>query len=84
MDLMVELQQETGMAMIFITHDLGVVAEICDDVAVMYEGKIVEKADVFDLFDSPTHPYTKKLLGLMPDLEKPPKQMIEVDSSLLF
>ena len=49
--LMKELQEETGMAMIFITHDLGVVAEICDDVAVMYDGRIVENADVFELFD---------------------------------
>jgi peptide/nickel transport system ATP-binding protein len=78
LDLMVELQQETGMAMIFITHDLGVVAEICDDVAVMYEGKIVEQADVFELFDSPKHEYTKKLLRLMPNTSKPPKQMIEI------
>ncbi|MFC1235624.1 ABC transporter ATP-binding protein [Vibrio sp. F74] len=77
--LMTELQEETGMAMIFITHDLGVVAEICDDVAVMYEGKIVEQADVFELFDSPKHPYTQKLLRLMPNLDNPPKQMITID-----
>ncbi len=78
LELMAELQQETGMAMIFITHDLGVVAEICDEVAVMYQGKIVEQADVFDLFDAPQHPYTKKLLRLMPNLNKPPKQIIAI------
>ncbi len=78
LELMADLQQETGMAMIFITHDLGVVAEICDEVAVMYQGKIVEQADVFDLFDSPQHPYTKKLLRLMPNLDKPPKQIIAI------
>lgn len=78
LELMHELQQETGMAMVFITHDLGVVAEICDDVAVMYGGRIVEKADVFELFDNPQHPYTKRLLGLMPSLEHPPKQMINI------
>lgn len=78
LELMQELQQETGMAMVFITHDLGVVAEICDDVAVMYGGKVVEKADVFELFDNPQHPYTKRLLGLMPNLEHPPKQMIDI------
>lgn len=78
LELMRELQEETGMAMIFITHDLGVVAEICDDVAVMYGGKIVEKADVFDLFDNPQHPYTKRLMGLMPSLEHEPKQMIDI------
>jgi peptide/nickel transport system ATP-binding protein len=66
------------MAMVFITHDLGVVAEICDDVAVMYGGRIVEKADVFDLFDRPQHPYTKRLLGLMPSLDHQPKQMIDI------
>tara|TARA_Y100001960_G_C14741955_1_gene863511 strand:+ start:412 stop:1272 length:861 start_codon:yes stop_codon:yes gene_type:complete len=78
LELMQELQQETGMAMVFITHDLGVVAEICDDVAVMYGGRIVEKADVFELFDNPQHPYTKRLLGLMPSLEHKPKQMIDI------
>lgn len=79
LELMQELQQETGMAMVFITHDLGVVAEICDDVAVMYGGRIVEKADVFDLFDRPQHPYTKRLLGLMPSLDHQPKQMIDIE-----
>ncbi|UXI01872.1 ABC transporter ATP-binding protein [Photobacterium sp. TY1-4] len=78
LDLMLDLQQETGMAMIFITHDLGVVAEICDDVAVMYNGRIVEQADVFTLFDCPQHPYTQRLLGLMPGLESEPKQLIDI------
>jgi peptide/nickel transport system ATP-binding protein len=85
LELMIELQHETGMAMLFITHDLGVVAEVCDDVAVMYGGRIVEHADVFELFDHPKHPYTKRLLGLMPSLEHPPKQQIEIkpiDTSL--
>lgn len=74
--LMQALQDETQMAMIFITHDLGVVAEICDDVAVMYGGKVLETADVFELFDHPRHPYTQRLLGLMPSAERPSKQMI--------
>lgn len=85
LELMRDLQQETGMAMLFITHDLGVVAEVCDDVAVMYGGRIVEYADVFELFDYPKHPYTKRLLGLMPSLDHPPKQQIEIkpiDTSL--
>ncbi|GAL17277.1 oligopeptide transport system permease protein OppB [Vibrio maritimus] len=76
--LMQELQQETGMSMIFITHDLGVVAEICDDVAVMFAGRIVEQADVFELFDHPKHPYTERLLGLIPDIDNPPKQKIDI------
>ncbi|MGF1687961.1 ABC transporter ATP-binding protein [Photobacterium japonica] len=78
LELMNELQEETGMAMIFITHDLGVVAEICDDVAVMYAGKVVEFADIFDLFDNPQHPYTARLMGLMPSLDSKPKQPIEI------
>ena len=85
LELMRDLQQETGMAMLFITHDLGVVAEVCDDVAVMYGGRIVEYADVFELFDYPKHLYTKRLLGLMPSLDHPPKQQIEIkpiDTSL--
>ena len=85
LELKIELQQETGMAMLFITHDLGVVAEVCDDVAVMYGGRVVEYADVFELFDYPKHPYTKRLLGLMPSLDHPPKQQIEItpiDTSL--
>lgn len=78
LDLMNELQQETGMAMIFITHDLGVVAEVCDDVAVMYGGQIVEQAEIFELFDNPQHPYTERLMGLMPSLDSEPKQMIDI------
>lgn len=78
LELMNELQEETGMAMIFITHDLGVVAEICDEVAVMYGGKVVEYADIFDLFDNPQHPYTERLMGLMPSLNSAPKQPIEI------
>jgi peptide/nickel transport system ATP-binding protein len=78
LELMRDLQEETGMAMIFLTHDLGVVAEICDDVAVMYGGKIVEQAEVFDLFDRPQHPYTQRLMGLMPSLDSEPKQLIDI------
>jgi len=62
LNLMKQLQKETNTSIIMITHDLGVVAEISDDVYVMYTGKIVEHADVFELFDNPLHPYT---LGLM-------------------
>ncbi|HAS6107619.1 TPA: ATP-binding cassette domain-containing protein [Vibrio vulnificus] len=85
LELMNELQQETGMAMIFITHDLGVVAEVCDDVAVMYGGRIVEYAEIFELFDHPKHPYTERLIGLMPSLDSEPKQPIDIkpmDSSM--
>lgn len=77
LDLMRELQQETGMAIIFITHDLGVVAEMCDEVVVMYAGHAVETADVFTLFEQSKHPYTKGLLNSMPTLNSLHKQKLD-------
>lgn len=68
LDLLRELQSELGMSVLLITHDLGVVAETCDRVAVMYAGKIVERAQVDDLFDQPKHPYTHGLLKSVPTL----------------
>jgi len=68
LDLMTELREETGAAVLLITHDLGVVAETADRVAVMYAGQIVEEADVFTLFANPQHPYTKGLLASIPDV----------------
>ena len=66
LDLMLRLQKETGTAIILITHDLGVVAEMCDRVAVMYAGEIVEQADTATLFREPRHPYTRGLIGSIP------------------
>lgn len=68
LDLIKELQQEEGMAVLFITHDLGVIAEVCDNVSVMYAGRIIETANVFRIFDNPQHPYTKGLLSSIPQL----------------
>jgi oligopeptide/dipeptide ABC transporter ATP-binding protein len=68
LDLMRDLQSESGMATILITHDLGVVAEMADRVAVMYAGEIVEETDVATLFGNPQHPYTESLLGSIPTL----------------
>lgn len=68
--LLKEIQAETGAAILFITHDFGVVARMCDRVAVMYAGKIVEQADVLELFDNPKHPYTEALLKSVPDLDE--------------
>jgi oligopeptide/dipeptide ABC transporter ATP-binding protein len=68
LDLMRNLRDETGTAIILITHDLGVVAEMCDRVAVMYAGEIVEQTDVYSLFDQPLHPYTQGLIGSIPIL----------------
>jgi oligopeptide/dipeptide ABC transporter ATP-binding protein len=67
LDLIAELNEELGMAVLLITHDLGVVAETCDRVAVMYAGRIVEYADVETLFSDPRHPYTKGLLSCVPN-----------------
>jgi oligopeptide/dipeptide ABC transporter ATP-binding protein len=68
LDLMLKLQDDYGMALLFITHDLGVVAEIADDVAVMYLGKIVECSDADTIFNSPKHPYTQALLRSIPKI----------------
>lgn len=77
LELMRELQQETGMAIIFITHDLGVVAEMCDQVVVMYAGQVVEYTNVYRLFEKPKHPYTKGLLQSMPRLDHTSKQHLQ-------
>lgn len=68
--LMRSLQQEMGMSIMFITHDLGVVAELADRVAVMYGGLIMEEADIFSIFQSPKHPYTMGLLDSIPDMNQ--------------
>ena len=68
LDLLMTLQEETGMGMIMITHDMGVVAETADRVAVMYKGRKMEEADVVTLFDNPSHSYTKALLSALPEL----------------
>ena len=65
-----ELEQEYGTSIIFITHDLGVVAELCDRVVVMYGGLVMEEASIDDLFEHPGHPYTMGLLASMPDIEQ--------------
>jgi oligopeptide/dipeptide ABC transporter ATP-binding protein len=72
LDLLRDLQQRVGMALILITHDLGVVAEVADDVAVMYAGRVVEKGSVRDIFKNPSHPYTRGLLNSIPTLSKDP------------
>ena len=69
LELITELQRKMGITVIYITHDLGVVATVADDVAVMYAGRIIEKGTVDDIFYDPKHPYTWGLLSSMPDLE---------------
>jgi oligopeptide transport system ATP-binding protein len=70
MELLAELQQETGMGLILITHDLGVVADVADRVAVMYAGKIVETGSIFDVYGDPAHPYTQGLMASIPRLDQ--------------
>jgi peptide/nickel transport system ATP-binding protein/oligopeptide transport system ATP-binding protein len=71
LDLINELQRDLGMSVLMITHDLGVIAEVSDDVVVMYAGKVVEQADVRTLFERPMHPYTLGLFSSLPDIDSP-------------
>jgi oligopeptide/dipeptide ABC transporter ATP-binding protein len=77
LDLMRDLQAQMGMAIMYITHDLGVVAEICDDVIVMYLGKVAEEADVDTIFYDPKHPYTQALLKSIPMITSATKERLE-------
>ncbi|MCC6166736.1 MAG: ABC transporter ATP-binding protein [Caldilineaceae bacterium] len=76
LNLLQRLQAENGMAMIFITHDLGVIAEVADEVAVMYLGRVVEKAPVKELFTNPKHPYTQALMNSIPRIEAQPRERL--------
>jgi len=76
--LIQHLQRETGMAVMFITHDLGVIAETCEEVVVMYAGKVAETASAGELFKNPKHPYTQGLLDSIPRLETPRKTKLKV------
>ena len=69
LDLLTDLRRRTGTAILMITHDLGVVAELCDRVYVMYAGHVMESADVYELFDNPRHPYTSGLLRSLPRVD---------------
>src|SRR5262249_10330532 len=69
LDLLGSLRQEMNMALVLISHDLGVIAEACERVAVMYAGRIVEEAPIARIFDAPAHPYPQGLLGALPPIE---------------
>ncbi len=77
--LLKSLQEEKGMGMLFITHDLGIIARMCDRVVVMYAGKSVEVAPTLELFDSPLHPYTKALLSCLPRLGLEGGRLLSID-----
>ena len=75
LDLLQELQRDTGMGMVLISHDLGVIAQVCDRVSVMYAGRVVEKAHADALFSRARHPYTQGLMAALPELEGPIKRL---------
>ncbi len=83
LELTRKLREEIGMSLMLITHDLGVVAETCEEVMVMYAGKIIEKAGVVSLFDSPKHPYTVGLLNSIPTLEDEGKDRLNTIEGLV-
>ncbi len=78
LDLIKRLQKDTGMAVILITHDLGVIAETCDTVAVMYAGRMAERGPVQSIFASPLHPYTRGLINCLPKLDNVPKTPLPI------
>jgi peptide/nickel transport system ATP-binding protein len=82
LDLLAKLRAETGTAVILITHDLGVVAQTCDEVAVMYAGEMVELAPAEDLFAAPQHPYTVGLLGSIPLLNATRQRLTTIAGSV--
>jgi oligopeptide transport system ATP-binding protein len=81
LDMMKNIQEKTGMAIIFITHNLAVIAEICDTVAVMYGGHIVEAGTVEDIFYHPTHPYTQGLLRSMPRIDQDSGRLVPIEGT---
>jgi peptide/nickel transport system ATP-binding protein len=78
LELLEKLQRELGLAVILVTHDLSVVAELCHRVLVMYAGALAEYADVDDVFNDPLHPYTRLLLSAFPDLSRPEGKLISI------
>ena len=78
LDLLQELQRELNLAIIMVTHDLGVVAEICDDVLVMYGGRMAEYADIDTIYNEAAHPYTRRLLRAFPDIDDPGAELASI------
>lgn len=82
LDLLKDIQRETGMAMVLISHDLSVVSEVCDEVAVMYAGELVERCPARTLFRGPAHPYPQALLAALPALDGPKRPMRPIRGSV--
>lgn len=79
--LLKEIQRNTDLSILFITHDFGVVARMCDRVAVMYAGRVIETASTWELFDHPAHPYTEALLDSVPDVRLGAKRLVSIEGS---
>ena len=77
MNLLRSLKRELRMSLLLITHDMGLVAQMADRVMVMYAGQIIEEGTVFEIFDHPSHPYTKALLAAVPSMEQNPEKMLQ-------
>jgi len=82
LDLLAGLQERRGMAVLLITHDLGVVAEVSDRVVVMYAGQVVETGDVYDIFRDPAHPYTRGLLDSLPKVDRPGQKLNSIPGTV--
>jgi peptide/nickel transport system ATP-binding protein len=78
LELLKELQKALGLAIVLVTHDLGIVAEVCDSVVVMYGGKVAEYASADEIYNNPQHPYTQRLLASFPDLDKPTETLASI------
>jgi peptide/nickel transport system ATP-binding protein len=82
LDLLMQVRAETGMATVFISHDLGAVAQVCERVCVMYAGRIVEQGSVAQLFSEPRHPYTRGLFDALPTMDGPRKRLIPIPGTV--
>ena len=82
LDLLALTQKETGTALVLISHDLGVVSQICDRVAVMYAGRIVEEAPASELFERPAHPYSRGLIGSLPAIDGPRQRLVAIGGTV--
>ena len=82
LELLASLRERFGMAVLLITHDLGVVAEVCDRVVVMYAGQVVETGGVHEIFANPQHPYTRGLLGSLPSVENPGQRLTSIPGTV--
>lgn len=82
LDIFREIVAEKDLSVLWITHNLGVVAEFCDKIAVIYAGEIVEYGDIYQIFDNPTHPYTRELLQTIPNIERPEESLRVIEGTV--